>query len=436
MSSGVLSAALPTATTAAMAAAAAAATIATTALSTATGPWGPEDPSSHTATLGLLPTPSSTASLLAVPSNDELLDCKLVGGFSILVQVLVGTLGFSTLMIKRHFERPQRTWTVWAFDVSKQMISGGLMHMANLLVSALSGGGNNNSNNSNGQQQQDAGSGGGGGTNPCSWYVLNLTMDCTVGILFVALYLRLFERLAAWAGATKGLESGDYGTPPDWRRWAKQATIFCASMVGMKLSVVALIALFPALVVVGDVVLKPVQMADSARLQIVFVMAFWPLVLNIFESWVLDQFIKRKLRREIRSASGHMPLATEDDADGTSGSAGTARAAGYEMAPDAANTLGSSGATLVGSAPHLSRHAAHLPVDMADIVMPSPAHSNLHSIYKMHTFSDDDDSDGSGYGYDYAHGSSTSSGRGSGDSVSGSRTAGQGDKSARKPRDD
>ncbi|KAJ2612862.1 hypothetical protein EV177_002774, partial [Coemansia sp. RSA 1804] len=86
MSSGVLSAALPTATTAAMAAAAAA-TIATTALSTATGPWGPEDPS-HTAALGLLPTPSSTASLLVVPSNDELLDCKLVGGFSILVQVL------------------------------------------------------------------------------------------------------------------------------------------------------------------------------------------------------------------------------------------------------------------------------------------------------------------------------------------------------------
>ncbi|KAJ2494756.1 hypothetical protein GGI11_008716 [Coemansia sp. RSA 2049] len=261
-------------------------------------------------------------------------------------------------------------------------------------------------------------------------------MDCTVGILFVALYLRLFERLAAWAGATKGLESGDYGTPPDWRRWAKQATIFCASMVGMKLSVVALIALFPALVVIGDVVLKPVQMADSARLQIVFVMAFWPLVLNIFESWVLDQFIKRKLRREIRSASGHMPLATEDDADGTSGSAGAALAAGYEMAPDAANTLGSSGATLVGSAPHLSRHAAHLPVDMADIVMPSPARSNLHSIYKMRTFSDDDDSDGSGYGYDYAHGSSAGSGRGSGDSMSGSRTAGQGDKSARKPHDD
>ncbi|KAJ2665359.1 hypothetical protein IWW48_000248 [Coemansia sp. RSA 1200] len=421
MSLGVLSAALPTATTAAMAAAA---TIATTTLSTATGSWGLEDPS-HTATLGLLPAPSATASLLLVPSNDELLDCKLVGGFSILVQVLVGTLGFSTLMIKRHFERPQRTWTVWAFDVSKQMISGGLMHMANLLVSALSGGNNG--------QQQDTG----GGTNPCSWYVLNLTLDCTVGILFVALYLRLFERLAAWAGATKGLESGDYGTPPDWRRWAKQATIFCASMVSMKLSVVALIALFPALVVIGDVVLKPVQMADSARLQIIFVMAFWPLVLNIFESWVLDQFIKRKMRREIRSASGHMPLPTEDDADRTSGSAGTAHAASYEMAPDAANTLGSSGATLVGSAPHLSRHAAHLPADMADIVMPSPAHSNLHSIYKMRAFSDDDDSDSSGYGYDYAHGSSSrGSGRGSGDSVPGSRTAGQADPPARKPHDD
>ncbi|KAJ1666992.1 hypothetical protein EV178_001712 [Coemansia sp. RSA 1646] len=318
-----------------------------------------------TALLLLTPSPTAPSSLL--PSNTELLDCKLVGAFSLFVQILVGTLGFSTLIIKRYFEQPRRTWLVWSFDVSKQMISGALMHMANLLVSALRGS----------HQEADAAD----ATNPCSWYVLNLTLDCTVGILFVAMYLRLYERIAAYMGLAKELESGDYGTPPSWRRWLKQASIFCASMVSMKLSIIALIAIFPALVVIGDLVLKPVQMADSPRLQIVFVMAFWPLALNIFESWVLDQFIKRKHRGEEsrRSASGHVPLPTEDIPDTVHTS--------YEMA-DASN-MGSS-RTLVGTRALL--HDMHTSMDMTDIVMPSPD-TNLHSIYKVRTFNDFDTDD-------------------------------------------
>ncbi|KAI9502779.1 vacuolar membrane protein-domain-containing protein, partial [Coemansia spiralis] len=203
--------------------------------------------------------------------------CRLVGPFSIFIQALVGTLGFSTLIIKRYFETPRRPWLVWSFDVSKQMISGAIMHMVNLLVSALSGG--------SAEPGETA-------TNPCSWYVLNLTIDCTLGVLFVALYIRLFEKLAAYLKITDVLESGNYGNPPSWQRWLKQATLFCASMVSMKLTVVTLIRLIPSLVVIGDLVLKPVQLTNSPRFQIIFVMAVWPLMLNIFESWILDQFIK------------------------------------------------------------------------------------------------------------------------------------------------
>ncbi|KAJ2550660.1 hypothetical protein EV175_003984 [Coemansia sp. RSA 1933] len=359
---------------------------------TAAGTMAPPGTPDTTAGM-LLPMPSGAASpsssSLLLPSNSELLDCKLVGAFSLFVQVLVGTLGFSTLIIKRYFERRRRTWKVWSFDVSKQMISGGLMHTANLLVSAVRG--------SHGAKETAAEA-----TNPCSWYVLNLTLDCTVGILFVAMYLRLFERVAVWVGASrKELESGDYGTPPSWRRWAKQACVFCASMVGMKLSVVTLITVFPALVVVGDLVLKPVQMTNSARLQIVFVMAFWPLVLNIFESWVLDQFIKRKHAggsdQESRTASGHMPLPTteEDAAD--------AAHVSYEM-HDASN-LGT-GRTLVAGGVRTS-------MDLTDFVMPSP--DNLHSIYKVRTFNDHD-TDSDDYHTDGAstHNRSSSSSSGSG----------------------
>ncbi|KAI8324677.1 hypothetical protein GQ54DRAFT_251487, partial [Martensiomyces pterosporus] len=202
--------------------------------------------------------------------------CKLVGPFSILVQVLVGTLGFSTLIIKRHFESPRRPWLVWSFDVSKQVIGGSMMHMSNLLVSALIGGGA-------GESQ----------TNPCSWYVLNLTLDCTLGILIITGYLKVFGMLAR-RYSIKGLESGHYGDPPNWRWWLKQAGMFCTGMIFMKLTVVFLISVLPFLVRIGDGILKPVQLLHSPRFEIVFVMAIWPLTLNIFESWVIDQFIKRK----------------------------------------------------------------------------------------------------------------------------------------------
>ncbi|KAJ1842989.1 hypothetical protein IWW55_001020 [Coemansia sp. RSA 2706] len=231
-----------------------------------------------------------------LPVTDEILNCKLVGGFSIFVQLLVGTLGFSTLIIKRHFERPRRPWLVWGFDVGKQMISGTIMHMCNLLVSALSGG----------EAGEDA-------TNPCSWYVLNLTLDCTLGVLFVAGYLKLFETIAVRYKIT-GLESGHYGDPPRWQLFVRQALVFCASMLCMKFTVVIMAALFPFLVAIGDLILKPVQLTHSPHFQIIFVMAIWPLVLNIFESWVIDQFIKKKHRGPVMSATGHIPLSMDESA--------------------------------------------------------------------------------------------------------------------------
>ncbi|KAJ2481531.1 hypothetical protein EV174_003448 [Coemansia sp. RSA 2320] len=201
--------------------------------------------------------PTTIIESMLLPGIDEVLSCRLVGPFSIAVQALVGTLGFSTLVIKRHFERPRRPWLVW--------------------------------------------------------YVLNLTLDCTVGILFITGYLRLFGYLARRLHV-KGLESGQYGDPPSWRRWVKQASIFCASMVCMKLTVVMLISLFPVLVGIGDLILKPVQLTHSPRFEIIFVMAVWPLTLNIFESWVIDQFIKKKgHQNDISTAEGHLPLTSGDE---------------------------------------------------------------------------------------------------------------------------
>ncbi|KAJ1885200.1 hypothetical protein LPJ66_010236 [Kickxella alabastrina] len=247
----------------------------------------------------LQPTPATAIGAVSalLPSTDEVFKCRLVGPFSLAVQTIVGTLGFSTLVIKRHFEKPRRPWLVWSFDVSKQVIGGSMMHMSNLLVAALSGRGPEGENM----------------TNPCSWYVLNLTLDCTLGVLIVTGFLTLYGNIAQRLQIT-GLESGYYGDPPNWRRWIKQASIFCASMVSMKLTVILLIALMPFLVAIGDGILKPVQMLHSPHFEIIFVMAIWPLTLNIFESWVLDQFIKRKLNhRDAASVHVHGAMLAGDE---------------------------------------------------------------------------------------------------------------------------
>ncbi|KAJ1936213.1 hypothetical protein FBU59_005127 [Linderina macrospora] len=174
--------------------------------------------------------------------------------------------------------------------------------MSNLLVSAISGGAKGESK-----------------TNPCSWYVLNLTLDCTLGVLILTGYLKVFGLLVR-RYEIQGMESGDYGEPPQWKRWAKQASVFCMGMVFMKLTVVFLITVLPFLVNIGDMILKPVQLTHSPRFQIVFVMAIWPLTLNIFESWVIDQFIKT------RRPHGHVPVAdsaTSFEMAGTAAPSGT-----------------------------------------------------------------------------------------------------------------
>ena len=51
--------------------------------------------------------------------------CKLLGSvFSYLIQIFLGLVAISSLLYKRHIERPQRPWKIWGFDVGKQLVGG------------------------------------------------------------------------------------------------------------------------------------------------------------------------------------------------------------------------------------------------------------------------------------------------------------------------
>lgn len=98
-------------------------------------------------------------------------DCELLGPFSLVIQAALGLLALSSLVWKRYRERPRRPIKVWSFDVSKQVVGSGLLHIANLLMSMLSAGKlsvNMKAVESIAEEYKP---------NPCSFYLLNLGID-------------------------------------------------------------------------------------------------------------------------------------------------------------------------------------------------------------------------------------------------------------------
>ena len=135
------------------------ASIATTTLIAATGVRATPTPSGvHT-----LYYHGTNSSSPEQDPNDEGGECRLLGPFSVFVQIALGSLALLSLVYKRWRERPQRPVKIWAFDVSKQVFGSVMLHMLNLVMSMFSAG-----------QLEIRSS---YKPNPCSFYLLNLGID-------------------------------------------------------------------------------------------------------------------------------------------------------------------------------------------------------------------------------------------------------------------
>ncbi len=99
----------------------------------------------------------------------------MVGLVGILVQLGLGILSFSVLIIKRYREKPRRPWKIWMMDTSKQVISQLLAHFINLTISlALA--------------RNDTDS------DECLWYFMTNIFDNTIGVFLTICGLKLLER--------------------------------------------------------------------------------------------------------------------------------------------------------------------------------------------------------------------------------------------------
>ena len=212
--------------------------------------------------------------------------CKLLGGtFSVLVQLGLAFLCLLVLSIKRCREYPRRPWLIWFFDLSKQVFSSGLQHGANLLFGHLL------AVHSTFQASE------------CAWYFVLYVITSTAAIFVVWIFMAMINYLVVKRDI-RLLRTGEYGTPPSWRPWLAQLLVWGA--VGMSeklLTTFALVVPFRShLGQLATWLERP--LLHDPKTELILVMIFAPVLLNIVSVIVFDHIMKRKKRRGSATAGG------------------------------------------------------------------------------------------------------------------------------------
>ncbi|KAF9695103.1 hypothetical protein EKO04_006755 [Ascochyta lentis] len=276
-------------------------------------PTPPAEASSSVAFAMPTADPSNVASATGkhpLDGEDGKGECNLLGDFALIVQGALGLLAVSSLAVKRLREHPRRPMKIWFFDVSKQVFGSVLLHLANVLMSMLSSGQFDVQAQTQAAALTAVTAEKGDEPNPCSFYLLNLAIDTTIGIPILVLLLKVFHRaflLTPLASPPESIRSGNYGHPPRATWWLKQSIIYFLGLIGMKLCVLAIFALLPWIAWVGDWALRWTE--GNTALQITFVMFVFPLIMNALQYWIVDGFIKDPAGQE----SGYEGVGNEDD---------------------------------------------------------------------------------------------------------------------------
>lgn len=249
------------------------------------------------------PAPTHAPEKGKKPSDDgppEQAQCHLLGPFALVAQAGLGFLAVLSLVWKRYREVPKRPWKIFFFDVSKQVFGSMLVHVINLAMSMLSSVDVANAALAAVEVAADAADQPGSKVpNPCSFYVLNLGIDTTLGVPVLYVLLKLLHRLFAYtplANPPQSIKSGNYGQPPKATWYFKQLLIYCIGLIGMKLFVFFLFMAMPFLPWIGDWALRWTE--GSEALQITFALFIFPLAMNALQYWIVDGFIMDKKQAE------------------------------------------------------------------------------------------------------------------------------------------
>ncbi|KAH3683683.1 hypothetical protein WICPIJ_005367 [Wickerhamomyces pijperi] len=240
----------------------------------------------------LIPTdataPFQTIPLPSPQPHPKEPQCQLLGPVSIVIQSLMALIVISSLVLKRYSEKSPRPWKVWIFDVSKQVLGAMGVHFLNVVLSLIKSKGlflwvlsvlGIHINGKDGDQGDD---------DECKWYFISLFMDTTIGVPILYVCLLLTYQVCYMFKITE-IESGNYGNPPRLVPYVKQLMIFIVSLAFMK-GIIFLLLYFPVFMIYAEWVLS---WSDHwPNLQIFLVMLVFPVILNCFQYYVIDNIIK------------------------------------------------------------------------------------------------------------------------------------------------
>jgi hypothetical protein len=214
-----------------------------------------------------------------IESNSK---CEMFGGFGFLIQAILGAAAFSILIVKRYIEKPRRPWKIWYYDVAKQIISSLVLHLFNLIISAIL---------SSDEKDADA----------CVWYFVTVTLDCTLGAFLSYIFMWLMDGIANssdWTILKTGLYYDEYmeGNKKcyklDWKKYGSQLGVWLGITLIVKIILLIMLKICKLFLVnLGTFFLSPFS---NAKVRLVMVMIIFPVILNALYFWVVDNILKLK----------------------------------------------------------------------------------------------------------------------------------------------
>jgi len=208
--------------------------------------------------------------------------CEMFGGFGFLIQAILGAAAFSILIVKRYVEKPRRPWKIWFYDVAKQIISSLVLHLFNLIISAVL---------SNDENDADA----------CVWYFVTVVLDCTLGAFLSYIFMWLVDGIVS-SSELEILKTGFYyeeymeGNKKcyklKWKKYGAQLGVWLVITLMVKLILLIMLKICKLFLVnLGGFFLSPFS---NAKVRLVMVMIIFPVILNALYFWVVDNILKLK----------------------------------------------------------------------------------------------------------------------------------------------
>lgn len=233
------------------------------------------------------------------------IQCELLGQFGSLGWWLQGVLiimCFLSLVFKRFTDKVRRPWKVWFFDASKQGVQAFMNHALNLGLAKAFG------------ELIDSDS------DPCNWYLVNLTLDCTLGVLILFFLLRMLQCIYRTSCVDKPelARCGEYGQPPEWRIFWRQLLDWQALVFVQKILLASMvICLREKLAFVAMLLLGWMDANPSVKLVVVMVVA--PVAMSVLAMWVADSFLQADMHHhpqdEYYKAEMHSDTTDDSESD-------------------------------------------------------------------------------------------------------------------------